>query len=286
MLISFSAVFVALIDMGSTAIGFYRVGIAGVILVIIVLVGRKTLIGSGGFLLLGAACFFYMGDLWVWHQSIAWIGPGLATLLAAFQVFVLTTFGVLFLGERAGWRLLVAIPLALIGLGLLVGIDWSVLSAEKRNGVWLGLATAVFYSGYLLSLRQARFRTADRGPTADLAWVSLGTALLLGLASIPAGDSLVVTNIEDGLWLVSYAIGSQVIGWMLITSSLPHVPASRAGLLLLLQPTLSFVWDIVFFARGITAYEAGGAILALFAIWLGSQRDNSPATTDKMQKPV
>ena len=284
MLISFSAVFVALIDMGSTAIGFYRVFIAGIILVVYLRVRRTPLIGRGGLVLLAAASFFYAGDLWVWHQSIRWIGPGLATLLAAFQVFVLTGVGVLFFKEQAGWRLLVAVPLAMLGLALLVGVDWSVLSPQKRAGVWLGLATGMFYAGYLLSLRQASFRSQGRGPTGDLALVSLGTALLLGLASVPAGESLAITTLSDGFWLTTYAVASQVIGWMLITSSLPHVPASRAGLLLLLQPTLSFIWDILFFGRPVTIYEGTGAIIALFAIWLGSQRDTSAAPADKLDR--
>ncbi len=284
MLISFSAVFVALIDMGSTAIGFYRVFIAGVILVIYLRVRRAPLIGRGGLVLLGAACVFYAGDLWVWHQSIRWIGPGLATLLAAFQVFVLTGVGVVFFREQAGWRLFVAVPLAMVGLALLVGVDWSVLSPEKRAGVWLGLATGMFYAGYLLSLRQARFRATGRGPTGDLALVSLGTAVLLGVATAPAGQSLAIASLSDGLWLTTYAVASQVIGWMLITGSLPHVPASRAGLLLLLQPTLSFVWDILFFARPVTVYEACGAVIALFAIWLGSQRDRSAAAADRLRR--
>ena len=284
MLISFSAVFVALIDMGSTAIGFYRVFIAGLILVVYLRVRRAPLVGRGGLGLLAAACVFYAGDLWVWHQSIRWIGPGLATLLAAFQVFVLTGVGVLFFKERAGWRLLVAVPLAMLGLALLVGVDWSVLSPEKRAGVWLGLATGMFYAGYLLSLRQASFRSQDRGSTGDLALVSMGTAVLLGFASVPAGESLAVTTLSDGFWLTTYAVASQVIGWMLITSSLPRVPASRAGLLLLLQPTLSFVWDILFFARPVTVYEATGAVIALFAIWLGSQRDTSAAPADRLER--
>lgn len=282
MLISFSAVFVALIDMGSTAIGFYRVFIGGVILVALLVLRRRPLIGRGGFWLIVAGSVCYMGDLWVWHQSIRWIGPGLATLLAAFQVFVLTTVGVVFFGERAGWRLWVAIPLAMLGLGLLVGVDWSVLAPERRAGVWLGLATAVFYSGYLLSLRQVRFRARGRGPTADLALISLGSALLLGMASFPAGESLAIASPQDGLLLCCYAIGSQVIGWILITGSLPHVPASRAGLLLLLQPTLSFLWDILFFARGIAIHEAIGVLLALFAIWLGSQHNKGEAGADKI----
>jgi len=263
--------------MGPTAIGFYRVFLAGVILAVYVRVRGDSLLKGRALILLLAAALFYAGDLWVWHQSIQWIGPGLATLLAAFQVFILTFVGVLFFKETASWRLLIAVPLAFLGLMLLVGVDWSILAPEKRAGVWLGLATGVFYAGYLLSLREARARAKDSSAAGDLAMVSLGTAVLLAAVSLPMGETLKVTTVWDGTWLTTYAVASQVIAWVLISSSLPYVPASRAGLLLLLQPTLSFIWDILFFDRPVAIHEGAGAVIALFAIWLGSQRTDAVA---------
>ena len=45
----------------------------------------------------------------------------------------------------------------------------------------------------------------------------------------------------------------------------------QAGLALLLQPTLSFVWDVLFFARPMSATELLGAGIALLAIYVGSR---------------
>jgi len=55
---------------------------------------------------------FFAFDIWFWHQSIAYIGPGLSTLLANFQVFMLTAIGVLWLRERVGWRFASGLALA------------------------------------------------------------------------------------------------------------------------------------------------------------------------------
>ncbi len=41
---------------------------------------------------------------------------------------------------------------------------------------------------------------------------------------------------------------------------------------LLLQPTLSFAWDVLFFARGLTLQELAGAVIMLGAIYLGSKQ--------------
>jgi len=49
------------------------------------------------------------------------------------------------------------------------------------------------------------------------------------------------------------------------------VPASRVGLILLLQPTLAFIWDVLIFARPFGTQEIAGAALAIAAIGLGSR---------------
>jgi hypothetical protein len=48
------------------------------------------------FLVCACGLFFAL-DLFCWHASILHIGPGLATIIDNFQVFVLTTVGILFL---------------------------------------------------------------------------------------------------------------------------------------------------------------------------------------------
>jgi drug/metabolite transporter (DMT)-like permease len=58
---------------------------------------------------------------------------------------------------------------------------------------------------------------------------------------------------------------------LFIASSLSEVTTVEAGLALLLQPTLSFVWDVVFFNRPMTATELAGAGIVLVAIYLGSR---------------
>jgi len=61
------------------------------------------------------------------------------------------------------------------------------------------------------------------------------------------------------------------MGLLFIASSLPKVTTTEAGLALLLQPTLSFLWDVIFFARPMTTAELAGAVIALLAIYLGSR---------------
>ncbi|MCK4373360.1 MAG: EamA family transporter, partial [candidate division Zixibacteria bacterium] len=57
-----------------------------------------------------------------------------------------------------------------------------------------------------------------------------------------------------------------------ITTSLPHLNASRSGLVLLLQPLLATVWGWLFFAEHLTPLQLVGGTITLSAIYLGSAR--------------
>jgi drug/metabolite transporter (DMT)-like permease len=272
-LISLSPVWVRLVDVPPTVSAFYRVLIGGTALAIYLLVTRRRLGLSRRIvaILLAGSAFFAL-DLWLWHRSINYIGPGLATLLANFQVFFMMLAGIVFLGQRPRPIQLIAVPLAILGLALLVGFEWRTLSEGYRTGVILALLTAVAYTGYLLSLRTAGSLSTHRLPTREVAVISLATAGLLGLATGMEGASLVIPTAVDAGWLFAYGILSHCIGWLLIATSLPKVTATEAGLALLLQPALSFLWDVLFFDRALTAMEAVGAAITLFAIYLGSRK--------------
>ena len=272
-LISLSPVWVRLVAVPPTVSAFYRVLIGGAALAIYLVVTRRRLELSQRILaiLLAGAVFFAL-DLWVWHRSINYVGPGLATLLGNFQVFFMMLAGIVFLGQKPRPIQLIAVPLAIIGLALVVGFEWQALTERYRLGVIFGLLTALAYTGYLLSLRTARSLSTHRLPTREVAIVSLGTALLLGITTVMEGESLAIPMLADAGWLLAYGILSHTIGWLLIATSLPKVTATEAGLALLLQPALSYLWEVLLFGRTLTAMEATGAAIALCAIYLGSRK--------------
>ena len=271
-LISLSPVWVKLVDVSSTTSAFWRLAIGGVAIAAYLVVTRKRLQFSARvWWLLALAAFLLSADLWFYHRSIDFVGPGLATLLANFQVFVMAAAGFLVLGQRPTALQLIAVPLAFAGLALIVGVDWSQLPEEYRRGIVFGLAAAVTYAAYLLAMRSSRHGATTRVPSREMAVVSLFGAAMLGASALGEGVSLAIPSGTDLAWLACYGVLSHGLGMLFITSSLPHVTTTQAGLALLLQPTLSFVWDVAFFARPMRPTEFIGAALALFAIYLGSR---------------
>jgi drug/metabolite transporter (DMT)-like permease len=272
-MISTSAVWVRAADVDPTAAGFWRVAIAAVVLAGLGWARRWTMWRDARYFLLflPIAAFFAL-DLLLWHRSIHYVGPGLATVLANFQVFFMAAVGVFFLGESLGWKLPVGVLLALPGVFLLVGIDLDALPPDYLTGVWFGLGTAVAYTGYLLGMRRAQRTERTLAPGVNLLYASFWCSVLLALATPVQGESFAFGNIESLGAMVAYGVVSQVVGWVLLTRALPHLDASTVGLILLLQPALAMGWDVLFFDRPTGWLDLVGAALVLGGIYLASVR--------------
>ena len=238
---------------------------------------RRPSLSRRAWQLLTAGAVFFALDIWFFHASIVIVGPGLATLLSNFQVFFMLLGGLLLLGQRPSLMQIVAVPAALFGLGMIVGFDWGDLTDEYRGGVILGLLAALFYAAYLIVMRAARRDASDPLPVSEVAVVTLGSAVLLGIAALAEGESLAIPSTADAIWLINYGVLSHCLGLLLIASTLRKVSTAQAGIALLLQPALSFAWDVLFFDRPMSAFEISGALLTLLAIYLGSRGTSKQA---------
>ncbi len=280
LIISTSAPWAKLAAVPPTVSATYRMLIGGLVLLAICGLQRRPLwTRSSGFIWLLLPATLFAADMYVWHQSIEYVGPGLATILASLQVFVVALIGMLWFRERPGWVFFCGVLLALAGIALLIGVDWSALSAQYRLGVWLGLATAVFYATYIVSMQRGQHRHPAMSPIPVLAWVSLLSGLMLLGIGLAEGSSFAVPNRETWLILIVYGVFCQAIGWILITQAMAAVPAFLVGLLLLIQPSASFLWDVIFFDRPTGPGDAVGLLLVLIGIYLASTRARTGAST-------
>jgi len=273
-LISFSGVYVKFAHVSPTVSGFYRTFFGGICLVLIVVLKKEKVWDGLGTFFLSLLCgLFFALDLFVWHKSVLYIGPGLSTILANFQVFFLAIVGITFLGEEKSAKLFLSVLMAIIGLFLIVGIKWRILDHDYRIGILLGLLTAIFYTLYLLSLKSIQTNKNRLSPFANLSIISISSALILLFILLIEGNSLLIPDTQSYLSLLAYGIFSQVLGWVLISKGMPKLDISIVGLILLLQPTLAFIWDILIFNHKTTIIGVIGVIITLTAIYLGSTRN-------------
>ncbi len=278
-MISFSGVWVKVSHVTPTVSAFYRVFFGGVFLLIAAMARHELRPRGRRQLLLGLLCgLFFAFDLVCYHYSIHYIGPGLGTILPNLQVFILAMAGVVFFKERVRLIALLSMPVAFTGLFLIVGFDWNRLGDLYKIGVYFGLSAAVFYSVFLLSLRKLQSEQSGLSIFSVLMMVSLTTAALIAMEVVRQGDSFRIPDMQSFWALAALGLLSQAVGWILITNALPHVRTSLSGLVLLMQPALAFVWDVLFFQRPTSMLNWTGVLIVLAAIYLGT---SAPAPTKR-----
>ena len=104
---------------------------------------------------------------------------------------------------------------------------------------------------------------------------SLISAVVLGIVAYAEGESFAIPDAQSWSALLGLAFCGQVLGWVLLTRAMPQLPASTIGLLLLLQPALSFIFDVLLFGRPTQMLDWVGVALSLLGIFVGSYRPTS-----------
>ena len=277
--ISFSAVFVRLCTVEPEVSTFYRLLFGTLTLSMISLFRREKLAAPRKvYLFLGAAAVLFCLDLIFWHHCIYLLGPGLATITANFHVFFMAPAGLMLFKERLSVGLLVGLPLALIGLILLVGITGGAIPPEALKGLGVGLTASFWYAGYVLVLRQSQHLPRRLSPLGSITMITMACAVIMALALPAMGKSFAIPDLRNGLILLVYGVFCQAFGWLFLTLGLPRLPASLGAPVMLLQPGLAFIWDVLFFGRPVNAPVLLGAVVALAGIYLavtGQMRKNS-----------
>jgi drug/metabolite transporter (DMT)-like permease len=221
--------------------------------------GRRT--RRDRLIALGAGVIFAV-NLTVWHHAIEAVGAGLSTVLGGIQVMLVPLFAWAVLGERPENRALGAIPVVFTGVVLISGVIGSgAYGSDPVLGGILGVLTAIAYSLFILTLRQGN--TDERrpaGPLFDATWVAAGSSLAVALAL--GVDDLAPAWPSAG-WLILLALSSQVLGWLLISISLPRLPAALTSMILTIQPVGSVVLGIVLLGEDPTVLQLLGAACIL-----------------------
>ncbi len=211
------------------------------------------------------AGIFFAADLILWHHSIEDVGAGLATVLANIQVVLVPLVAWAFLAERPGRRVLAALPIALIGVVLISGVlQHGAYGREPLRGALFGLAAGVAYVGFLLLLRRGGSdlrRVA--GPLFDATAVATVFCVVAGLV---IGDADLTPGWPGIGWLIVLALTSQVIGWLLIGTSLPRLPAAITSLVLCVQPVGSVALAALILGESPSSLQLAGVVVVLAAV--------------------
>lgn len=217
---------------------------------------------------------FFAIDLIFWHNAIEAVGAGLATVLGNLQVLLVAFAAWMLLGERPRATLFAAIPVVLIGVVLISGVVGDAYGKDPVLGVVYGVATSLAYSAFILVLREGS-RDLDRiaGPLFHATLVSTVVAAAYGAVFggmdwHPGWDSLG--------WLTALALTAQVFGWLLISRSLPRLPAAITSMVLLLQPVGALVLAAIILDERPALLQLVGAALILSGVVIATSGQRTP----------
>jgi drug/metabolite transporter (DMT)-like permease len=265
--IAFSAIFIALADTGEGTAAAFRCIYALPALALLAArerrdFGRRPLRDRRFPLYAGV---LFGADLTLWNFSIADVGAGLSTVLGNLQVVIVPLIAFLALGERPERRIIYAIGPSVLGIALISGVlESGAYGDHPVRGTIYGLLTGAAYAFFILLLRQGNVdQRRPAGPLFDATLVGAASAIVMG-AAVGALD-LVPSWPAHG-WLALLAITSQVLGWMLISISLPRLSAALNSLILTIQPVGSVILGVIILGESPTLLQLAGTVLVLSAL--------------------
>jgi drug/metabolite transporter (DMT)-like permease len=111
--------------------------------------------------------------------------------------------------------------------------------ADPQLGVSLGIVTAFSYAGYLLVIRRG---SRDlRRPAGPVAIATASTAVVAIVYGVLAHELDPIPAWPSHGWLALLGITSQSIGYLIISISLPRLPAALVSIILLAQPVATVI---------------------------------------------
>jgi drug/metabolite transporter (DMT)-like permease len=278
LVIAFSGILVRLAEVSPSTAAFFRCAYALPLLGVLMWVERRRYgprSRRDRLLALGAGVFF-AADLTFWHHSIAAVGAGLATVLANVQVLLVGLIAWAALAERPDNRELASIPVVLLGVVLISGVVGAgAYGDDPALGVLYGVLTALAYALFLLILRQGN--SDDRRPAGPLFDATLSGAVFSALGGVLVGDLDWVPGLEAQAWLVVLALSSQVLGWLLISVSLPRLPAVVTSILLMLQPVGAVALAALLLSEAPSAVQLLGVAVVIGGVAVATIKPRAPA---------
>ena len=264
--ISFSAVFVRLAAVSPVTATFYRGAYAAPILGLVWLASKsQDRRGARERWLAIVSGLILAVDLTLWHESIALVGAGLGTVIANVQVVFVAAAAWLLYGERPTLRRMVTIAVVLGGVVLTSGLArHDAYGARPVAGAIIGVLAGGTYAAFLLVYRHANRTPGPRsGPLLDSTIGMIAGALACALFD---PHFTFTTSASAGLWLVLLAVGSQVVGWLLIGTALPKLPIVETSVLLLGQPVFAVIWGVLVFSERLSVLQWAGSVIVLAGV--------------------
>ncbi|WP_309627991.1 DMT family transporter [Brevundimonas sp.] len=262
-ILGLAPILVRLTETGPAAAGFWRLLFAMPLLLI--LVGRP---GGEGFgrpskwmLLAG---LFFAFDLSFWHYGIVMTSVANATVLCNLTPVVVTLVGWFFFKERPARLFILALALAMGGAFAMAAGAAPGQGTNPILGDIFSLSVALWYSGYFLTVKQAR---TTAGALRITFWATAAGIPIMAAAALLLGEDMIPATAAG--WAACIGMGvMHVAGQGGVAWALGKLPASITAVTILIQPIVAAALGWVIFGETLSPVQALGGALVLAAIVL------------------
>jgi drug/metabolite transporter (DMT)-like permease len=270
--IGLAPILVRMSETGPVATAFYRILLALPLLWWLLLREGRSCSNAprnrGNLRLAALAGFFFAGDMAIWNWSLHLTTVANSTLLTNFTPFFVMVAARFIFKERITARLIIGMLIGFAGGFLLVGES---LKADSRNltGDLLAIIAAIFYAGYLLTVKQLR-RT--RSAMYVMAVSGIVSTSILFLVSGLGGERLLPATINGWIVVILLALISHVAGQGLIAYGLAHISASVSSIMLMWQPVVAAILAWIILGEALTVTRVCGGLVIIVGILAATWR--------------
>jgi drug/metabolite transporter (DMT)-like permease len=265
--LSFSAMFGKWANAPGPVIGFYRIGIAALLLLPVFIYRKiKYRVRLPWAILL----FPILGgiltalDHGTWNSSLRYTSAANATLLGNTAPLWVALFAWLVLRERLKGLFWVGLAFALGGAVIVLGSDF-LRHPSIGMGDLLAITAGVFYAGYFIVTERGR----QKLDTLSYVWlVDVIAALTLLAISLAMRMPLTGYPTQTYMAFLGAALISQVGGYLSIGYALGHLPASVVSPTLIGQPVVTALLAIPLLGEALRTEQWLGGLVVLVGIYL------------------
>lgn len=220
-------------------------------------------------------------DFTFWNSAVLFTTASNATLLGNTAPVWVALVTILIFKKKLPRRFWFGLTLALVGAAIVLGNDF--YSHPKLGmGDMMAITAGIFYAGYLLSTQKAR-ETLD--PLSYMTFMVISACFFTFIINLVLKQSFMGYSIQSWLVFLALAIISQILGYISVSYSLGHLPASVVSPTMIGQPILTTLLAIPLLGEIPHLNQALGGLIALVGIYFVHSSHNSELKKTKEINP-
>lgn len=246
-------------QLSDCSIMFYRFALATVIIAVLMLITRRSFkITRGELVTLTYLAFLSDGSALFLIDGYNYLSSGVATTIHFMYPVVTTIMMMVFYNEARKGSTLLAVLLAVVGVGVL---SWQSNEETSLHGVIIELISACCYAFYLIRVNRSRVRNMD-GMKLTFYVMGIG-ALIFGAEALRQDEFQMITTSIQASHLLLLGIVCTVVTNLCLVMAVQRIGSTMTAVLGALEPLTAVALGCLLMGEDITLNVVLGICLII-----------------------